>query len=83
MSKYLRARREYNINPHEAVRYSFNTVGMAMWVTTLALVIGFLVLALSGFKMNSEMGLMAALTISFALALDFLFLPLLLIRIDR
>ncbi len=82
LSKYLRARREHAMDPAEAVRYSFRTVGMAMWITTAALVSGFMVLSLSGYKMNSEMGLMAAMTIAFAFALDVLFLPALLMKAD-
>ena len=53
-----------------------------IWVTTVALVAGFLVLVFSGFKMNADMGLMSALTITLALAMDFLFLPTLLIKIE-
>lgn len=83
MSKYLRARREYGMNSLDAVRFSFNTVGTAMWVTTVVLVAGFLVLAFSGFKINSDMGLMTALTIILALAMDFLFLPTLLIEAEE
>jgi predicted RND superfamily exporter protein len=83
MSKYLRARREHGMDPAGAVRYSFNTVGSAMWITTLALVAGFMVLAFSGYRMNSEMGLMSALTISLALVLDFLFLPTLLMKAEE
>ncbi len=83
MSKYLRARREYDMNPANAVRYSFNTVGTAMLITTIALVAGFMVLAFSGFKMSSDMGQMTAITIVFALALDFLFLPTLLIKVEE
>ncbi len=83
MSKYLRARREHNLDPPGAVRYAFNTVGTAMWITTLALVAGFMVLALSGYNMNADMGLMSALTISLALILDFLFLPALLMKAER
>jgi len=82
MSKYLRARRENNLSPEDAVRYSFHTVGTAMWVTTAALVGGFLVLTFSGFKMNSEMGLLTAITISIALVMDFFFLPALLMKVD-
>jgi predicted RND superfamily exporter protein len=70
------------MNAAAAVRHSFNTVGTAMWVTTVALVAGFLVLVYSGFKMNAEMGLVSAITISLALAMDFLFLPTLLIGIE-
>ena len=83
MSKYLRARRETGADPPGAIRYSFDTVGTAMWVTTAALVGGFMVLSFSGFKLNSEMGLMTAITITLALLLDFLFLPVLLMKADR
>jgi hypothetical protein len=83
MSKYLRARREYNMTPVDAVQYSFNTVGTAMWVTTIVLVGGFMVLAFSGFELNADMGLMTALTIVLALALDFFFLPTLLLKMEE
>jgi len=80
ISKYLRAHREQGLGPEEGVRYAFHTVGTAMWVTTAALVAGFLVLTLSGFRMNSEMGLLSAVTILLALVMDFLFLPVLLMK---
>lgn len=82
LSKYLRARRERNANPHEAVRYAFSSVGRALWITTLVLVSGFMVLAQSTFKLNADMGLLTALTILIALAIDFLFLPPLLMKLD-
>lgn len=83
LSKYLRARREGNMDPMKAVRFAFNTVGTAMWVTTLALVAGFSVLTFSGYNVNAQMGLLSAITISLALLLDFLFLPTLLLLIDK
>jgi len=79
LSKYLRARREHDLDPADAVRYAFDHVGTAMWVSTVALVAGFLVLTLSGYKMNAHMGLMSAITIALALAFDFLVLPVLLL----
>ena len=82
LSKYLRARRERNANPHAAVRYAFSSVGRALWITTLVLVCGFMVLAQSTFKVNADMGLLTALTILIALAIDFLFLPPLLMKLD-
>jgi len=82
LSKYMRARREHNMNSSDAVRYSFHTVGTAMWITSLALVLGFTVLAFSGFKMNADMSIMTAITIAFALAMDFFFLPTLLIKLE-
>jgi predicted RND superfamily exporter protein len=83
MSKYLRARREHGKTPEDAVRYSFNTVGPAIIISTIALAAGFMVLSLSGFKVNSDMGIMSALTIVIALALDFLFLPVILMMTDK
>ena len=82
LSKYQRARREHGMNAEDSVRYAFTTVGSAIWVTTLALVGGFTVLAFSGFQINSHMGAMTTLTIVFALILDFFFLPTLLIKLE-
>jgi len=82
LSKYLRARRELEKTPEEAVRYAFRSVGLALWVTTVVLVVGFLVLAQSHFYMNSSMGTMTAVTIALALMADFLFLPPLLIALE-
>jgi len=83
LSHYLRARREDGLEPAAAIRYSFGTVGTAMWITTVTLVAGFLVLTLSGYKMNADMGLLSAITLSLALLMDFLFLPALLLKFDR
>lgn len=82
MSKYLRARREQGLDATEAVRYAFATVGIALWTTSLALAAGFLVLSTSSFVLNAEMGLLVAIVIMFAIVVDFLLLPALLIRYD-
>jgi uncharacterized protein len=75
LSKYIRARREKNLSSEDAVRYSFASVGKALWVTTMVLVAGFLVMATSSFKVNADMGLLTAVTILIALIVDFFFLP--------
>jgi len=82
VSKYLRARREYKKSPADAVRYSFHTVGRALFMTTAVLVAGFSVLTFSHFQINSDLGYMTVITLVFALALDFLLLPVLLIKAD-
>ncbi len=82
LSKYLRARREKGMGAEDAVRYAFSTVGVALWVTSVALVAGFLVLATSSFKLNAGMGLLTAIVIAIALIVDFLLLPPLLIKLD-
>jgi predicted RND superfamily exporter protein len=83
LTKYLRARREKGLDAAGAVRYAFSSVGQALWVTSAVLITGFLVLSQSAFQQNSEMGLLAAVTISFALLADFFLLPTLLIVLDR
>jgi predicted RND superfamily exporter protein len=82
LSKYLRARREKGLNSQDAVRYAFNTVGLALVVTSLVLIAGFFVLTFSAFQLNSDMAMMTALTIFFAIIADFLLLPPLLMAID-
>ena len=62
---------------------AFHTVGIALLVTTLVLVAGFMVLTQSAFKLNSDMGLLTAITIALALAADFFFLPPLLMKLDK
>jgi len=69
--------------PADAVRYSFSTTGAALFVNTAVLVLGFLVLTVSNFTVNSSLGLMTALIIGIALLFDLLFLPALLLKVDR
>ncbi len=82
LTKYRRAIKEHDMNAEDAVRYAFKAVGAPIWITTLTLVCGFIVLAFSGFQINIHMGIMTALTITIALALDFFFLPPLLILLE-
>lgn len=83
MSKYLRARRIDGASPQDAVRFAFTTVGPALWILTLLLIIGFGILALSPFEVNRALGELTAIAIFFAIFCDFLLLPPLLLAIDR
>lgn len=83
MTKYVRARREHGLDPEDAVRYAFLRVGRAITVTTVILVIGFLILSTSAFDMNASMGRMTAMTLAIALAADVFLLPPLLMALDR
>jgi len=47
------------------------------------LIAGFTVLAQSTFKLNGDMGMLTAITILIALLIDFLFLPPLLMLVDK
>lgn len=83
LSKYLRGIREEKLSPEEATRYAFKNVGFALSTTTIALVAGFAILSLSGFKVNSDMALLTAITIAIALFIDLFFLPTLLITLEK
>lgn len=80
LAKYVRGIREKGYDPAGAIKYAFETVGMALVVNTVVLVVGFAYLATSHFKVNADLGLLTALAISFALFFDFLFLPAVMMR---
>jgi len=82
LTKYRHARIELGYHASDAVRYSFTTVGTALWVSSFILVSGFMVLTQSPFLINAMLGAVVALTILMALILDFLLLPPLLIAVD-
>ena len=82
LTKYIHARRDKNMHSADAIRYAFSNVGAALVITTLALTAGFAVLGLSSFEINAGMGILTAMAISFALVLDMLLLPALLLLVD-
>ena len=82
LSKYLRAKREMGADSREAVRYAFHHVGAPLWMTTVVLVLGFALFITSSFVPNTNLGLLTAIILTSALALDFFLLPPLLIWLD-
>ena len=82
LAKYQHARQEGR-DAEAAVRYAFNSVGRALWITTAVLVIGFSVLMFSSFRLNSDLGQLTAIIILTALVIDFLFLPAFLLKFDK
>jgi hypothetical protein len=82
LSKYKLARTEKGLSSEDAVRYAFSTVGTAIWYMTVVLVAGFLVLGLSGFELNSSLGILTAVTIAIALVVDFTLMPPLLMILE-
>ena len=81
LSKYLRARREKGLSAEDAVRYAFNSVGLALLVTSVVLVAGFMIMAQSHFYLNSSMGLLTSVVIMLALIIDLTLLPALLMKL--
>ena len=81
--RYRDARTRLQLSSKQAIHHSFTTVGSALVTTSIVLGVGFLILVRSDFAINSTTGLLAALTIAIAIVLDLLFLPALLIKVDR
>ena len=83
LTRYLRARRQLGLAPAEAVRYTVERVGIAVILTSVALILGFSMLATSGFAISGQMGLLSAITIFVALLADLTLLPALLVALDK
>ena len=65
------------------MRYAFQTAGQALFTTTIVLVAGFLILLFSPLIPTAQVGLLTAIILAFALAADLLFLPPLVMAVDR
>ena len=83
LSKYQLARNEKRLDVYEAIRYAFRTVGVAMMVTSVVLTLGFGLLIFSHLRPTWAMGELLSITIMFAIFVDFLLLPGLLILFDN
>lgn len=66
-----------------AFRFAIEDVGHELLFTSIILIIGFGLFILSGFRINSTIGIMISLSIGLALVYDFLFMPGRLMKFDR
>ena len=82
MTKYIRARKSGQ-SAEESVQTAFRTVGKALLATTAVFALGFLVFGASGMTTNQALGLLVGITVIIALLADFLFLPPLLMVLER
>ncbi|MDE0310137.1 MAG: MMPL family transporter [Acidiferrobacterales bacterium] len=82
LTKYLRGRRD-GMMPAQSIQLAFNSVGKALCSTTLIFALGFIVYGASGMANNQALGLLMVMTVVIALLADFLFLPPLLMILDR
>lgn len=84
LTKYMAFDFSGSDNPSEdAIRFAFARVGNAIIITSVVIAVGFGIMALSGFKVNSSMGILTASAVVFALLADLLFLPTLLMKLGR
>ena len=79
LTKYLRGRREKNLNKEDAIRYAFAEVGEAILFTSIIVGAGFAMIAFSTFQVNAQLGLLTAITVIVAMFFDFLVLPAILL----
>ncbi len=83
LTKYMRARRELRMDPLAAVEYTYVAAGDPMILTGVTLILGFGVLAYSGFAVSHQMGLLSACIIAVAIVADLVLLPPLLMLFDK
>lgn len=83
LTKYTEARDRLGKTVEDAIRYTFECVGPALLTTSTALIMGFMVLYFSVFKLNSDMGVLTAVTLAIALLLDFLLLPSMILQLSK
>jgi predicted RND superfamily exporter protein len=73
LEKYSRYQR--SMTPRDALRVAFREAGPAIWITSLVLISGFSVLALSSFRLNGDLGILTVIILSLGLVGDFVLLP--------
>ena len=83
LSKYQHAKNTLDKDVYESIRYAFQTVGSAMLITSVVLALGFGLLYGSHFSPTWSLGALLSLTVVFALVVDFLLLPGLLVLFDK
>jgi predicted RND superfamily exporter protein len=76
-----RAERDRGADPQEAALRCGRRIGRPIAITSIMLVLGFLVVAFSGFATLREFGLLTAVTMAICLVTDLILLPALLIRL--
>ena len=75
--------RSRGATPADAVPYCIRQVGRPIVMTSVMLVVGFLVILMSGFATLQEFGYLTALTMGICLSTDLVLLPALLVRLDE
>lgn len=83
LTKYTRARRELKLDSEAAVRYTFSSVGPAIVITSVVLLCGFAMLGFSQMNITANTSVLTCVTVGFALIVDLLLVPGLLLRFDR
>ena len=83
VARYNRAKAHGSPTPEAAVQYALIHAGHPILLTSILMIAGFSVLCLSSFTPSFRVGLLSCLLIVYAVVFDLLFLPILLLTVDR
>lgn len=83
VARYQRAREQGSPTVTRALRYSLTHAGHPVMLTSILLVVGFLVLCLSSFVPTVRVGMLGSLLVIYAVVFDLCLLPALLLAVDR
>jgi len=83
LGKYHHARQALSLPAPQAVQFAFSRVGPAILITSIILIAGFAMLGFSAMNITANTSILTTITIAFALLIDMLFIPALLILFDR
>ncbi len=76
--KFHDAWQDKGMSTEDAVSHAYQGVGMELWIASIILIIGFLMLSFSDFAIIAKLGQMVALIFVFSLITTFMMLPALL-----
>ena len=80
LEKYARHHRA--MPAREALAVAFREAGPAIWITSLVLISGFSVLAMSSFRLNGDLGILTVIILSLGLVGDFVLLPAVVLSLE-
>lgn len=83
LSKYVRAKSEMDKSVGDSIKYAFDSAGIALGVTTIILVVGFITLGFSSFHPNAVLGQLTAITLFVSLMVTYFLLPPLLLFVEQ
>ena len=70
------------MNARDALARAFQEAGPAIWITSLVLISGFAVLALSSFQINRDLGILTVIILALGLVGDFVLLPAVVLSLE-
>lgn len=83
LMRYLRIKREEKVSAEQALMATFTSVGPAIFITSMTILIGFSVMIFATYQAMVDAHMLMVLIVAAALLLDFLLLPAILLIFER